>query len=62
LNVDLDLSPFDRFHPCGFEGPVMTSLGRETGHPIAVGAVKPHIVRAFQVQEDRARPAAPPIA
>ena len=62
LNVDLDLSPFDRFHPCGFDGPVMTSLAREAGRPVTVAAVKPLIVEAFQHLESHARRAAPPIA
>ncbi|EQD50675.1 lipoate-protein ligase B, partial [mine drainage metagenome] len=55
LNVDVDLAPFDRFHPCGFEGPVMTSLARETGRPVTVEATKPVFVRAFR--ETYARPA-----
>ncbi len=50
LNVDLDLAPFDRFHPCGFEGPVMTSLARESGRPVSVAATKPVFVRACQEQ------------
>ena len=28
LNVDLDLSPFDRINPCGYEGLAVTSLTR----------------------------------
>ena len=48
LNVDLDLAPFDRFHPCGFEEPVMTSLAREAGRPVSVAEVKPLVVRAFR--------------
>lgn len=62
LNVDLDLSPFDRFHPCGFEDRVMTSLAREAHRPITLAEVKPHVVRAFQGGEDRARRAIPPVA
>jgi lipoyl(octanoyl) transferase len=48
LNVDLDLAPFERFHPCGFETPVMTSLSRETGRPVRVADVKPHVIEAFR--------------
>lgn len=55
LNVDLDLAPFDRFHPCGFTGPVMTSLARELGRPVRVADVKPMIVRHFEELERAAR-------
>jgi len=48
LNVNLDLSPFDLFHPCGLDGPVMTSLAHETRRPVTVADVKPHIERAFR--------------
>ena len=48
LNVDVDLSAFDRFHPCGFEGSVMTSLSRETGRSLAVADVRPHVVEAWE--------------
>ncbi len=59
LNVDLDLGPFDRFHPCGFEGPVMTSIAREVGRPVTVAEVKPHVERAFAAWEGRAQVAVP---
>jgi lipoate-protein ligase B len=58
LNVDLDLAPFERFHPCGFEGPVMTSVAQEAARPIAVSDVKPHVIRAFAARDRAARPAA----
>lgn len=48
LNVDPDLDAFDRFHPCGFSGSVMTSLARETGRPVRVAEVTPHVVAAWQ--------------
>jgi lipoyl(octanoyl) transferase len=51
LNVDLDLSPFERFHPCGFDEPVMTSLVRESGRPVTVAEVKPLVERAFRAAE-----------
>lgn len=51
LNVDLDLAPFERFHPCGFSEPVMTSLARETGRSISVAQVKPHLVQKFEELE-----------
>jgi lipoyl(octanoyl) transferase len=62
LNVDLDLAPFDRFHPCGFEEPVMTSLAREMEGPVTVDEVKLHVVRAFQELEGRVRRVPPPVA
>ncbi len=48
LNVDVDLSPFDRFRPCGFDGSVMTSLAKETGRPVSVADVRPQVVAAWQ--------------
>jgi lipoate-protein ligase B len=54
LNVNVDLSAFERFHPCGFEGTVMTSLARETGRPVTLADVQPHVVRAWQALFDRA--------
>jgi lipoate-protein ligase B len=51
LNVDLDLAPFERFHPCGFTGPLMTSLARELGRPVRVDEVKPIFVRHFEELE-----------
>jgi lipoate-protein ligase B len=48
LNVDLDLCAFDRFHPCGFDGSVMTSLAREVGRPVAVSEVRPYVISAWQ--------------
>jgi lipoyl(octanoyl) transferase len=47
LNVDLDLAPFEQFHPCGLRGTVMTSLARELGHSVSTDAVKPAVIRAW---------------
>jgi lipoyl(octanoyl) transferase len=63
LNVDVDLAPFARFHPCGFDEPVMTSLVRETGRSVSVAEVKPVLVRSFQEVEPPVasrRPVVPP--
>jgi len=49
LNVSNDLSPFRGFHPCGFDGAVMTSMVKETGRPITVADVRAPVVRAFRV-------------
>jgi lipoate-protein ligase B len=48
LNVDLDLAPFEQFHPCGLDGGLMTSLARELGYPISIAAVKPTLIRAWE--------------
>ena len=48
LNVSVDLAAFRRFHPCGFEGSVMTSVERELDRPVSVAEVRPHVVRAWQ--------------
>jgi len=48
LNVDPDLTAFERFHPCGFDGTVMTSLAREAYRPLTVRDVKPEIVSAWE--------------
>lgn len=47
VNVDLDLAPFEQFHPCGLDGALMTSVARELGHPVPVDALKPAVVRAW---------------
>ncbi|HKN06545.1 MAG TPA: lipoyl(octanoyl) transferase LipB [Thermoplasmata archaeon] len=48
LNVDPDLGAFERFHPCGFAGSVMTSLAREAGRPVRISEVAPRVVAAWQ--------------
>jgi lipoate-protein ligase B len=48
LNVDPDLGAFDRFHPCGFSGSVMTSLSREVGRSVRLEEVVPHVIRSWQ--------------
>lgn len=47
VNVDLDLAPFEQFHPCGLSGSVMTSVSRELGHPVSVPSVKREFVSAW---------------
>ncbi len=61
LNVDVDLTPFERFHPCGFDEPVMTSLAKETGRPVTVGEVQPVFVRHFEELERAAAESAPAV-
>jgi lipoate-protein ligase B len=48
LNVEVDLREFDRFHPCGFDGSVMTSLARETGQTITLPDVKPSVISGWE--------------
>jgi lipoate-protein ligase B len=49
LNVENDLTPFQGFHPCGFDGAVMTSMTKEAGRRISVADVKAPVTRAFRV-------------
>ena len=50
VNVNLDLEPFDRINPCGYEGLRMTQLA-ELGGPDTVqraaDALEPHLLRAL---------------
>jgi lipoyl(octanoyl) transferase len=51
LNVSLDLEPFGRINPCGYEGLQMTQLA-DIGGPGSVGAaadaLEPHLLRALR--------------
>ena len=40
LNVDPDLSWFQRINPCGFDASVMTSMAVELGRPVDVHEVE----------------------
>jgi len=50
VNVNLDLEPFQRINPCGYQGLEMTQLG-ELGGPgtvdSAADALEPHLLRAL---------------
>jgi lipoyl(octanoyl) transferase len=50
VNVSLDLEPFQRINPCGYQGLQMTQLG-ELGGPGSVeraaDALEPHLLRAL---------------
>lgn len=39
LNVDMDLEPFGRINPCGYQGLRMTRLSAETARPVSVHQV-----------------------
>ena len=47
LNVNTDLAYFEKFHPCGFEGNVMTSVEKLLGRPVKLDEVKPHVIEAW---------------
>jgi len=50
VNVNLDLEPFQRINPCGYQGLEMTQLG-ELGGPgtvdSAADALEPHLLRSL---------------
>lgn len=62
LNIDLDLAPFRAFHPCGFDGALMTSVARELGRPVRrtelVAPITAAWTRRFADPDDR--PDGPP--
>lgn len=55
VNVALDLEPFRRINPCGYQGLQMTQLA-ELGGPRTVGAcaraLEPHLLRALGLATD----------
>ncbi len=44
LNVNTDLSYFQKIKPCGFESAIMTSMDRELGHLLDINEVKHSIL------------------
>jgi lipoyl(octanoyl) transferase len=54
VNVGLDLGPFSRINPCGYEGLKMTQFS-ELGGPDSVveaaDALQPHLLRALSLSE-----------
>ncbi len=60
LNVDPDLATFDRFHPCGFEGRIMTSVAQELGRSVSLTEVQPQVVEAWKQLFDRPEPSPDP--
>ena len=59
FNIAMDLSPFQRINPCGFEGLQVTSLV-DLGGPSGLGAVKPalvgHVAAQFGLEVEPAPP------
>ncbi len=47
LNVNTDLSFFQKIKPCGFEAGIMTSMEKELTHPVEMVRVKEKIVESF---------------
>ena len=47
LNVNTDLSYFEKIRPCGFDATVMTSMSKELGKPIDMNEVRDKIVSCF---------------
>lgn len=57
LNVDCDLSAYDRIVPCGISDAGVTSLANETGVPVAVEAVVDVVSELTGILHSRATPA-----
>jgi lipoyl(octanoyl) transferase len=47
VNIDLDLGPFGKFHPCGMSGALMTSVAHELGRPVSLEGCKPAFREAW---------------
>jgi lipoyl(octanoyl) transferase len=50
MNVNLDLEPFTRINPCGYQGLEMTqlaALGGPTSVAVAADGLEPHLLRAL---------------
>jgi lipoyl(octanoyl) transferase len=53
LNVDLDLEPFARINPCGYQGLRMTQLavlGGPSTVAAAAAALEPHLLRNLRLR------------
>jgi lipoyl(octanoyl) transferase len=59
VNVDLDLAPFARFHPCGLSGSLMTSMSVELGRSVTLASVQPSFADAWRSRFGPTRPATP---
>lgn len=59
FNVDMDLAPFSRINPCGYQGLQVTSMV-DLGGPSGLEAVKPalveHVARQFGLNVESAPP------
>ncbi|MBH0201703.1 MAG: lipoyl(octanoyl) transferase LipB [Nitrospira sp.] len=48
LNVDMDLTPFQRIHPCGFPDCRVTSMAQVCQTAVPIGTVKQELAQAFE--------------
>ncbi|MGA0209290.1 MAG: lipoyl(octanoyl) transferase LipB [Candidatus Nanopelagicales bacterium] len=48
LNCDCSLDAFDRIVPCGISDASVTTLTKETGRPVTIGEVLPHVEARVQ--------------
>ncbi len=53
LNVDPDLSAYDRISPCGFSDTGVTSLAKELGRDITISEILPVVERHLLIALDR---------
>ncbi|MGY4876377.1 lipoyl(octanoyl) transferase LipB [Vreelandella aquamarina] len=53
LNVDGDLSPFERINPCGYEGMQMTRLADLTDQPVNVDSIGEQLAQALATRLQR---------
>ena len=47
LNGDMDLSPFERIHPCGYAGQAVTDLRHALGRPVDLALLADDLARAL---------------
>lgn len=59
LNVDPDLTPFARIHPCGMPGCPITSLRRECGCAPSLAEVKASVIKTFRTLLEKRLPVTP---
>jgi len=59
LNVDVDLEPFSRINPCGFQGLQVTDLGKlgaETDLDVVRDKLLPHLLRHLRLGDSTLNP------
>ena len=49
FNIGMDLEPFQRINPCGYQGLAMTTLAQEGG-PAVVGTIEPILIKALMTR------------
>ncbi|HWQ70312.1 MAG TPA: lipoyl(octanoyl) transferase LipB, partial [Patescibacteria group bacterium] len=47
LNVNMDLSPFERIDPCGIHGAQVTSMAQELSRPVSIREVTAILTEQF---------------